>query len=312
MNVMVTGGAGFIGSHVVDALLEAGHNVIVIDNLYTGHQHNIAPEAKFYNIDLRDAAALEEVYVNERIDAVSHQGALANVRDSMERPVEYTEVNVIGTLNLLELAKKHDCQKFIAASTGGAVYGEGASDDGDKLPFTEETWPRPKDNYGASKLAMEFHIDLYYQNYGIDYAILRYPNVYGPRQDSQGEAGVVAIFTAAMLQDEPTKITGDGKQTRDFTFVGDIARASVLSLDSGAVGIFNLGTGEPTDINTVHAILTEVTGYSHQPEYIPRPVGEVLRTYLDSSKAKAALGWETQVSLTDGLHQTAEWFRSQM
>lgn len=312
MNILVTGGAGFIGSHVADTLLAAGHNVVVVDNLHTGHAHNVPEGAKFHQVDIRDQAALEDVYTSEKIDAISHQAALANVRGSMEDPVEYAEVNVIGTLNLLELARKHGCQKFIFASTGGAVYGEGYSEDGSKLPFTEDTWPRPKDNYGATKLSMEFHIDLYYQNYGIEYVILRYPNVYGPRQDSKGEAGVVAIFTGAMLEGKPTKITGDGKQQRDFTYVGDIARASLLGLQSDAVGIFNVGTGVPTDINTIHEVLSDVTGYNIAPEYVPQPVGEVIQTYLDSSRAKAALGWEAQVSLVDGLTQTAQWFRSQM
>lgn len=311
MNVLVTGGAGFIGSYVTDVMLGAGHNVIVIDNLHTGYTYNVSDSATFYQVDIRDQAKLAEIFEKEAIDVISHQGALANVRGSMENPQEYAEVNVIGTLNLLELARKHDCKKFVVASTGGAVYGEGYSEDGSKLPFTEQTWPRPKDNYGATKLSMEFHIDLYYQNYGLPYAILRYPNVYGPRQDSKGEAGVVAIFTGAMIKGEPTKITGDGTQTRDFCFVRDVARANLLGSESEAVGIFNIGTGVPTNINMVHEILAEVTDYEQEAEYIPQPVGEVKATYLDSSKAKAKLGWEAEISLIDGLRETADWFRTQ-
>ena len=311
MKVLVTGGAGFIGSHVSDTMLAAGHEVVIVDNLVTGHKKNIPGGATFYNVDLRDLAALTEMFEKEQIDVINHQGALANVRGSMENPQEYAEVNVIGTLNLLELARKNAVKKFIVASTGGAVYGEGYSEDGSKLPFTELTWPRPKDNYGASKLAMEFHIDLYYQNYELPYVILRYPNVYGPRQDSKGEAGVVAIWTGAMLNGEPTKISGDGKQIRDFCYVGDVARAGLLGMESDAVGIFNVGTGVPTDINKVHEVLTEVTGYGLAPEYMPQPLGEVRATYLDTSKTKAGLGWESEVSLIDGLQATADWFRAE-
>jgi UDP-glucose 4-epimerase len=251
------------------------------------------------------------IFAQEGIDAVAHQAARANVRDSMSDPLGYAQTNILGTLVLLELARQHTCRKFVFASTGGAVYGEGYSEEGDKLPFTEQSWPQPKDNYGANKLSMEYHLDLYHANYGLKYVALRYPNVFGPRQDSKGEAGVVAIFAGAMLAGQPTKITGDGKQTRDFTFVRDIARANRLALESDAVGIFNVGTGVPTDINTIHAILTEITGYSLAAEYIPRPVGEVRATYLDSSKAKRILGWEPTVALFAGLEQVVAWMRSQ-
>ncbi|MEZ4659395.1 MAG: NAD-dependent epimerase/dehydratase family protein [Caldilineaceae bacterium] len=309
MKVLVTGGAGFIGSHVADALLAAGHQVVILDNLYTGHRENVPPKATFYNADLRDADTMAHIFQSHPFDAICHQGALANVRDSMHNPVKYAEVNMIGTLHLLELARKHGCRKFVFASTGGAVYGEGHSPDGSKLPFTETTWPRPKDNYGASKLAMEFYIDLYKQNYELDYVILRYPNVYGPRQDAKGEAGVVAILAGAMLAGEPVKITGDGQQQRDFTFVKDVARANLLGLESDASGIFNIGTGVPTNINTVFEILADAAGYERAPNYIPRPLGEVLQTYLDATKARETLGWQPQVSLADGLRQTVEWMR---
>lgn len=310
MNILVTGGAGFIGSHIAQKTLDAGHRVIVLDNLHTGHSYNVPEGADFYNVDIRDPAALANVYKSEQIEAISHQAAMANVRGSMENPQEYAEVNVIGTLHLLELARKHNCRKFIFASTGGAVYGEGFREDDSVLPFTEAFWPRPKDNYGATKLAMEFHIDLYHQNYGMEYVIFRYPNVYGPRQDSLGEAGVVAIFTAAMLANGPTRITGDGKQLRDFTFVGDIARANQMALNSDAVGIYNLGSGTPTDVNTIHNMLSEITGYGGAVEYVPQPVGEVRQTYLDSTKAWSDLKWRAEVPLVEGLQKTVEWFQS--
>jgi len=310
MNVLVTGGAGFIGSHIADTLLAAGHRVVVVDNLHTGHKENVPQGAMFYEVDICDRAALAEVFAKEQIETISHQAARANVRESMNDPVAYAKVNILGSLNLLELARQSNCRKIVFASTGGAVYGEGYSEQGNKLPFTEQSWPQPKDNYGANKLSMEYHLDLYHANYGMQYVALRYPNVYGPRQDSKGEAGVVAIFAGAMLEGKPTKITGDGKQIRDFTFVGDVARANLLELESSAVGIFNVGTGVPTDVNRVHATLTEIIGYPREAEYIPRPMGEVLATYLDSSKAKTVLGWEPQVSLHAGLRQVVEWMQA--
>jgi len=311
MKVLVTGGAGFIGSHIADELLAAGHGVVIVDSLHTGHRRNVPAGATFYEVDICDQAAMAQIFEREGIEAISHQAARANVRESMNDPITYATTNILGTLGLLELARKHDCRKIVFASTGGAVYGEGYSADGSKLPFKETAWPRPKDNYGANKLSMEFHLDLYHANYGLPYVILRYPNVYGPRQDSKGEAGVVAIFAGAMLAGQPTKINGDGKQTRDFTYVGDVARANRLALESDAVGIFNVGTGIPTDINQIHRVLTTLTAYSLTPEYLSRPVGEVLATYLDSSKANAMLGWQAQVGLEEGLRRVVAWMREQ-
>ena len=309
MKILVTGGAGFIGSHVADTLLAAGHQVVIVDNLHTGHEYNVPAQATFHNIDIRNHAALDELFAAEKFDAISHQAAMANVRESMSNPAPYAEVNVIGTLNLLDLSRKHGVKKIVMASTGGAVYGEGYSEDGSRLPFTEKTWPQPKDNYGATKLSCEFHLDLYHANYGIKYIALRYPNVYGPRQDSKGEAGVVAIFAGAMLADQPTKITGDGTQKRDYAYVGDVARANKLALESEAVGIYNVGTGVPTDVNTIHKTLAQVIEYEQEPIYVARPAGEVLATYLDSSKAKRDLGWEAEVSLKEGLRRVVEWMK---
>ena len=310
MNILVTGGAGFIGSHITDTLLEAGHRVIVVDNLHTGHRANVQAGAEFYEADITDMERMDAIFADEEIEAISHQAALANVRESMNDPLDYARVNVLGTLTLLEVARKHDCHKFVFASTGGAVYGEGYSPDGDKLPFTERSWPEPKDNYGANKLSAEHHLDLYYHAYGLKYVALRYPNVYGPRQDSKGEAGVVAIFAGAMLQGEPTVITGDGLQSRDFAFVRDIGRANLLALQGEAVGVINVGTGVPTSINTVHSVLSVLSEYPLEPEYVDRPVGEVMETYLDSTKADELLDWQPTVSLEDGLRATVEWMRS--
>lgn len=309
MKVLVTGGAGFIGSHIADGLLAAGHKVVIIDNLRTGKQKNVPAGATFYQADLRDQPRLAEIFAAEQPDAISHQAALANVRESMSDPATYAQVNVVGTLHLLELARAQGVKKIVFASTGGAVYGEGYSQEGDRLPFTEESRAQPKDNYGANKLSCEYHLDLYRQNYGLAYVALRYPNVYGPRQDSKGEAGVIAIFAGAMLGDRPTKITGDGRQTRDFCYVGDIARANQLALASDASGIYNVGTGVPTDINRVHAVLSAATGYTRSPVYVPQPPGEVRATYLDSTKAKAILGWQAEITLEEGMARTVAWLR---
>jgi len=229
VKVLVTGGAGFIGSHIVHWLRRAGYEVVTADNLRTGKRTNLPADVPLYELDIRDQSGLADLFAAERPEAVVHQAALANVRESMEDPITYAEVNIIGTLHLLELVKDYNCSKFIFASTGGAVYGEGqppkeSTAESDRtrgqasgsasLPFTEESLPQPKDNYGANKLSCEHYIELYNQNYGLPYVILRYANVYGPRQDAKGEAGVVAIFSGAMLADHATYITGDGGQQR--------------------------------------------------------------------------------------------------
>ena len=301
--ILVTGGAGFIGSHVVDAFLDAGHEVAVIDNLVTGKRENVNPKAKFYEVDIRDQEAVEEVFSAERPDAVCHQAALANVRESLEKPIEYGEVNILGSLALLEAARRHECRRFIYASTGGACYGEP-----EFLPVTEDHPINPLDPYGASKHVVEHYLYLYRHNYGLSYVVLRYPNVYGPRQDPLGEAGVVAIFTGLMLQGKQPTINGTGEQQRDFVYVGDIARANVIALEQGE-GIYNIGSGVPTDVNTIFAELKEIIGYPGEARYGPPKLGEVFRIYLDASKAREELGWEPTVPLREGLTRTVEFFR---
>ncbi len=305
MRVLVTGGAGFIGSHVVDACVAAGHQVVVVDNLHSGKLANVNPQATFYQVDIRDAAALSRVFAKEQPAAIAHQAALADVRASLQEPATYAEVNLIGSIHLLELARQHGVRKFVYASTGGAVYGEP-----EFLPVTEDHPINPLDPYGASKHAVEHYLFLYKHNYGLDYVVLRYPNVYGPRQDPFGEAGVVAIFTARMLAGQPCTINGDGRQQRDFTYVGDIARANLIALTQGS-GIYNIGSGVGTDVNTVFALLQEATGYTLTAHYGPPKLGEVRRTYLDAGKAQRELGWEATVSLADGLRRTVEYFQQQ-
>lgn len=303
MKVLVTGGAGFIGSHVVDALVNAGHQVSIVDDLSTGKRANLNPKATFYQADIRAENALGTIFAQEQPEAVCHQAALANVREAMAQPVRYASVNILGSLTLLEMCRRHGVQRFVYASTGGAVYGEPQS-----LPVNEEHPINPLDPYGASKHHVEHYLYLYRHNYGLRYTVLRYANVYGPRQDPYGEAGVVAIFTSKMLAGETPTINGTGEQARDFVYVGDVARANLLAL-TGAEGIFNIGTGVSTTVNQVYQGLRAATGYQGPVHYGPAKAGEVYRIYLDVRKAARELGWMPQVPWEEGLRRTVASFR---
>ena len=303
MRTLVTGGAGFIGSHIVDAFIQAGHHVAVVDNLHTGKLANLNPKATFYKVDIRDAEGLARVFDLEKPEAISHQAALADVRGSLLDPAVYAEVNIIGSIHLLELARRHGVRKVVYASTGGAVYGEP-----EYVPVTEAHPVNPLDAYGASKHTVEHYLFLYKHNYDLNWVALRYPNVYGPRQDTMGEAGVVAIFSGRMLAGQPCTINGDGLQQRDFVYVGDIARANLLAMEHGN-GIYNIGSGIPTDINTVFSLLKAASGYEPEPIYGPAKLGEVRRTYLDATRARAELGWAPTVDVADGLQRTVQSFR---
>ena len=307
MKILVTGGAGFIGSHVVDAYVEAGHEVAVVDNLTTGNRQNVHPAARFYEVDIRDADALEEVFAREKPDVVNHHAAQVNVRHSVADPIYDAEVNIIGSLNLLLAARRHGVKKFIYISTGGAVYGEPVY-----LPCDEEHPVNPICEYGATKHAVEHYLYMYRQNYGLDYTVLRYPNVYGPRQDPKGEAGVVAIFARQMLLDEQVVINGSGEQERDFVYVSDCAWANLMVLERGSGRIYNLGTGQGTSVNEIFAALKALTGYRRAPVHGPPKVGETFRIYLDATRARQELGWEPTVPLEEGLRRTVEFFREQL
>lgn len=300
--VLVTGGAGFIGSHVVDAFLDEGFEVAIVDNLQTGARINVNPKARFYQADIRDGDALERIFAREKPTVVAHQAALADVRHSLQYPDWYAEVNIVGTIRLLEAARRHGVRKVTFASTGGAIYG-----DADCIPTTEDADAHPLDPYGVSKLACEHYLFSYHHNYGLNYCALRYGNVYGPRQNSRGEAGVVAIFTSRMLAGEQAVIYGDGLQTRDFVFVGDVARANVMAAMNGC-GLYNIGTSVSTNINTVFRELARITDYALPEAHAGAKPGEVQVSCLDPSKAKSELRWEPRVLLADGLAKTVTFF----
>jgi UDP-glucose 4-epimerase len=303
MKVMVTGGAGFIGSHVVDMLIDAGHDVVVVDNLATGRLSNLNPGAKFYQVDIR-SPEMEKVFEAERPEVVDHHAAQMDVRRSVADPIYDADINVLGGLNLLNLSVKYGVRKFIHISSGGAVYGEPVY-----LPCDEAHPVTPLCPYGATKYMLELYLYMYKETYGLDYSIIRYPNVYGPRQDPAGEAGVVAIFTGQMLKNKPVTIYGTGEQVRDYVFVKDCARANLMLLENGSGRVYNLGYGIGTTVNQVFDGLKEITGYPLPANYAAARPGETFRIYLDATRARTDLQWEPCVPLREGLRQTVEYFR---
>jgi len=303
MRILVTGGAGFIGSHVADLLAGSGHEVAVVDNLSRGKKENVPAKARLYIQDLR-APGLDQVFAEFRPEVVDHHAAQISVRESVANPIFDAEVNILGSLRLLELAVKHRVKKFIFASTGGAVYGEQ-----DYFPADEKHPTRPLSPYAVSKLAVEKYLFFFRQTHGLPYVALRYSNVYGPRQDPFGEAGVVAIFCEKLWRGETPTINGAGEQTRDFVYVGDVARANLLALDEKVAGEINIATGVETSVNTVFRTLREVTGAKVEERHGPPMPGEQLRSVLDPRLAKQKLGWEPTFSLKDGLLLTADFFR---
>ena len=298
MKILVTGGAGFIASHVVDAYIADGHEVAIVDDLSTGHRENLHPQARFYEMDIRDPA-LADVFAAERPEVVNHHGAQMSVRVSVDEPLRDASINVIGSLNLFECARQAGVRKVIYISTGGAAYGEPRY-----LPCDEDHPVDPLCPYGISKHTPEHYLALYERLYHLNYTVLRYPNVYGPRQDPHGEAGVVAIFAGKMLRGEPVVINGTGEQERDFVAIGDIAAANLAALSSGDGEIINLGSGRGTSVNEIFAALAAITGYGQPPLFGPEKSGEVFKIYLTGDKARALLRWWPTVPLEKGLAMT--------
>ncbi|HOW27900.1 MAG TPA: NAD-dependent epimerase/dehydratase family protein [Elusimicrobiota bacterium] len=301
MNILITGGAGFIGSHIADAYIRAGHHVIIVDNLSSGKRRNVPRGATLIVKDIRDAS-LKDVFRRHRIDAVNHHAAQMDVRRSVEDPAFDAQVNVMGLLNILNCARDHSVRKIIFASSGGTIYGE------TPRPAVETNYPRPLSPYGITKLAGEYYLQTYSALHGLRYTILRYANVYGPRQDPHGEAGVVAIFCRRMLSGEPVTIFGDGKQVRDYVFVQDIARMNLIALRRGDDAIFNVGTSQTTSVNQLFTHLKSLTDYPRKAVYRPKRPGELFRSCLSYAKARKDLGWAPAHTIVEGLKATVDYF----
>jgi UDP-glucose 4-epimerase len=305
VKVLVTGGAGFIGSHVCEAFLRAGHEVIALDNLSSGKRENLDPRVRLAVLDIRSPEAAELIR-SERPHALCHLAAQMDVRRSVEDPRFDADANILGMLNLLEASRVAGVKKVIFSSTGGAIYGEQ-----DVFPAPESHATRPVSPYGVSKAAGELYLGYYRAQYGMDYVALRYANVYGPRQNPHGEAGVVAIFSQRLVAGKGCTIFGDGGQTRDFVFGPDVARANLLAFEKDYVGAVNIGTGVETDINRLYALLADAAGSSLQVAHAPGKPGEQRRSCIDAALAQKVLGWQPSVAVAEGLRKTVEYFRAQ-
>jgi UDP-glucose 4-epimerase len=306
MKVLVTGGAGFIGSHVVDRLVQEGHEVVVVDNLVSGRRRNLNKAARFYKIDIQ-SWRLERVFRNERPSIVMHLAAQINVRRSVEDPVFDAQVNILGTLNVMEQSVKHGVRKIIFSSSGGAIYGEQ-----EQFPATEAHSTKPMSPYGISKLSAEQYLSYCQRLTGVRFVSLRYANVYGPRQDPEGEAGVVSIFIQKMLQNEQPVINGNGRQTRDFVYVEDVVEANLAAMTQEAQGAYNVGTGVETSVNDLFRRLFEMTKASCKELHGPAMPGEQMRSVIDPSRIRHELGWDYKVEISEGLQRTVEYFREKM
>lgn len=306
MRVIVTGGAGFIGSHIVDQYIATGHEVAVVDNLWEeggGKEANLNPQARFYRADITDEAALTKIFDEIRPEVVSHQAAQHSVAVSTKNPKLDARVNVLGLLNVLSNCTRVGTRKIIFASSG-ATYGTPV-----RLPLDEEVPQLPESPYGITKMVAEHYLRYWHEANGLNYTALRYGNIYGPRQDPNGEAGVIAIFARRFLAHESVRIDWDGEQRKDYVYVEDVARANLLAINRGDNDIFCLGTGKPTSVNEIYAILAEITGYEPEIVRAPKRAGDIYLAYFNSSKAERILGWQPSVSFEEGVKATVDFFR---
>ncbi len=302
--ILVTGGAGFIGSSVVDRLVREGFMVSVADNLSTGRKENLNPEAAFYNVDICDRNEINKILKEVKPRYVNHHAAQIDVRKSVDNPGFDAMTNIVGSVNLIDLSQKNGVEKFVYISTGGAVYGEPET-----LPASEDSPVRPISAYGISKHTAEHYLHLYSHLYGMRYTVLRYANVYGPRQDPKGEAGVIAIFTDKMSSGKAPCIFGSGEQTRDYVYVEDIVDANMLALGRGDGEIFNIGTGVETSVNSIFKMIAGLLGFKGSAVYENPRRGEVDRIFLDNSKAISKLGWRVTHDLAAGMAKTADYYK---
>ncbi len=306
MRILVTGGAGFIGSHIVDRFTAAGHEVAVIDNLWEqggGKESNLNAAAHFYRADVTDEAALARIFDEVKPEVVSHQAAQHSVSVSTRNPQLDARVNVFGLLNVLTNSTRVGTRKIIFASSG-ATYGTPV-----RLPIDEDTVQRPKSPYGITKMVAEHYLRYWQAAHGLTYTALRYGNVYGPRQDPNGEAGVIAIFAKRFLAHEPVRIDWDGEQKKDYVFVTDVARANLQAVSRGDNDIFCIGTGRPISVSEIYKTLAQLTGYEPPITKAPKRAGDIYQSYFNVSKAERLLSWKSEVSFEDGVKAVLEFFR---
>lgn len=306
MKILVTGGAGFIASQIADAFIADGHQVVILDDLSTGYEKNINPKAKFIKANIGDKN-LDKLFEAEKFDVVNHHAAQMDVRRSVKDPEFDAATNILGTINLLQNCVKYGIKKFMFASTGGAVYGEQ-----DYFPADEKHNQQPKSPYGISKLAVEKYLYFYNSEHKLNYTILRYANIYGPRQNPFGEAGVVAIFSTRLLKGEQPIINGHGEQTRDYVFVGDVVKANLLGLKDESTNVYNVGTGIETDVNQLFHYINNITQANKEEKHGPTAAGEQLRSVITSDKLFNKFGWRPTTKLEDGLKATVDYFRNNL
>jgi UDP-glucose 4-epimerase len=304
LKILVTGGAGFIGSQVADAFISDGHDVCIMDNLSTGNEKNINPKARFFKYNIGNPEVLQ-IFEKEKFDVVNHHAAQIDVRKSVSDPIFDANINIIGTINLLQSCIKTGVKKFMFASTGGAIYGEQ-----EYFPADENHPTKPVSPYGITKLAIEKYLFFYKNEYGLNYTILRYANVYGPRQNPLGEAGVVSIFTNKLLKNENPIINGNGEQTRDYVFVKDVVKANVLNLNNGSSDIYNVGTSIETSVIEIFSKLNEISGGIAEKKHGPSAKGEQLRSVITSDKLFKKFSWKPSVKINEGLKITYDYFKS--